>query len=79
MASQLRYSREDLMASHAYVRPHVEAGYTLHGKFTADGEYVSPRTLGRWPAVRARDAALEARGCSFSRNTTWLELSSSTQ
>ena len=62
MSDPLRYSREDLMASHAYQRPHVEAGYTLHGGFTADGEYVSPRTLGRWPAVRAWGAALEARG-----------------
>ena len=62
MAAQLRYSRDALMASHAYARPHVEAGYTLHGGFTEDGEYISPRTLHRWPAVRAWGAALEARG-----------------
>ena len=62
MATQLRYSREELMASHAYAKPHVEAGYTLHGGFTEGGEYVSPRTLHRWPAVRAWGEVLQARG-----------------
>jgi hypothetical protein len=61
-AAALRHSRADLMASHPYVRPHEAAGYRLHGGFTADGAYRSPRTLGRWPAVRAWSAALEARG-----------------
>ncbi len=58
----LRYSREELMTSHAYARPHEEAGYRLHGGFAADGAYVSPRTLVRWPAVTAWGEALEARG-----------------
>jgi hypothetical protein len=62
MNAPLRYSREDLMRSHPYVRPHEEAGYRLHGGFTDDGAYVSPRTLVRWPAVRAWGEALEARG-----------------
>ena len=62
MPAQLRYSREALMASHPYARPHEAAGYRLHGGFTADGAYVSPRTLGRWPAVRAWGEALRARG-----------------
>ncbi|MFI4976399.1 MAG: hypothetical protein ACHP84_17835 [Caulobacterales bacterium] len=59
---RLRYSREELLESHAYARPHEEAGYRLHGGFMEDGTYVSPRTKVRWPAVRAWQAALEARG-----------------
>jgi hypothetical protein len=62
MPAKLRYSRDEIMASHPYARPHEEAGYKLHGGFMADGEYVSPRTLNRWPAVRAWGEALEARG-----------------
>lgn len=62
MDARLRYSREELLSSHAYVRPHEAAGYRLHGGFTADGAYVSPRTLVRWPAVRAWGEALKARG-----------------
>jgi len=62
MPSKLRYSRAELLSSHAYARPHEEAGYKLHGGFDAEGQYISPRTLVRWPAVRAWNAALEARG-----------------
>lgn len=62
MAVQLRYSREELMASHPYARPHEAAGRRLHGGFDADGTYVSPRTLVRWPAVRAWQGALTERG-----------------
>ncbi|MFI4933122.1 MAG: hypothetical protein ACHP7N_00730 [Caulobacterales bacterium] len=62
MDARLRYSREELLESHAYARPHEAAGYRLHGGFMADGTYVSPRTKVRWPAVRAWQAALEARG-----------------
>lgn len=62
MPQQLRYSRDELMSSHAYARPHEEVGYRLHGGFDANGEYISPRTLVRWPAVRAWGEALKARG-----------------
>ena len=58
----LRYSRDELLQSHDYARPHEAAGYRLHGGFLADGTYVSPRTKVRWPAVRAWQAALQARG-----------------
>jgi hypothetical protein len=60
--TQLVYSREELLSSHAFARPHEEAGYRLHGGFDANGAYISPRTLKRWPAVRAWAGALEARG-----------------
>jgi hypothetical protein len=62
MNAPLRYGREQLLESHPYVRPHDAAGYRLHGGFLADGAYVSPRTLGRWPAIRAWGEALKARG-----------------
>ena len=62
MDARLRYSRDELMQSHPYVRSHEAAGYRLHGGFTADGVYVSPRTLVRWPAVRAWGEALKGRG-----------------
>jgi hypothetical protein len=62
MSTKLRYSRDELLSSHPYARPHEEAGYRLHGGFDAEGNYVSPRTLVRWPAVTAWNAALEARG-----------------
>lgn len=60
--TQLAYSEAELLAEHFYARPHVEAGYRLHGGFDAAGGYVSPRALNRWPAVRAWQAALERRG-----------------
>jgi hypothetical protein len=62
MNAPLRYSRDDLMRSHPYAKAHEAAGYRLHGGFTADGGYVSPRTLVRTPAVRAWGEALKARG-----------------
>ena len=62
MPARLRYSREELLRSHAYSAPHEEAGYRLHGGFLADGSYVSPRTMLRWPAVTAWQHALEAKG-----------------
>jgi hypothetical protein len=62
MNAPLRYSREQILSSHPYVRPHEAAGYRLHGGFVEDGSYVSPRTLVRWPAVRAWGEALQRRG-----------------
>jgi hypothetical protein len=59
---KLRYSAEELLADHPYAKPHVEAGYKLHGGFDSAGHYVSPRTLNRWPAIRAWSEALKARG-----------------
>jgi len=58
----LVYSRAELLAEHPYARPLEVAGYRLHGGFLPDGAYVPPRTLYRWPAVRAWQAALRARG-----------------
>ena len=60
--AKLNYTWDELMASHAYARPHDEAGYRLHGGFDAKGEYISPRTLHRWPAVNAWQEKLTGRG-----------------
>jgi hypothetical protein len=60
--SQLVYRKADLLAEHEYARPQIEAGYRLHGGFDATGSYISPRTLKRWPAVKAWQAALQERG-----------------
>ena len=60
--SKLVYTRDEILADHPYAKPHEEAGYRLHGGFDADGKYISPRTLNRWPAIRAWSAALTARG-----------------
>ena len=54
---QLRYTRDEIMADHDYAQPQIEAGYRLHGGFDASGNYVSPRTLNRWPAVKASTAS----------------------
>lgn len=60
--TRLVWTREEILADQAYAKPHIEAGYRLHGGFDAEGKYVSPRTLNRWPAIKAWSNALEARG-----------------
>lgn len=60
--AKLSFTRDELMASHDYARPHERAGYKLHGGFLADGTYESPRVLNRWPAVKAWQEQLTARG-----------------
>ena len=72
MVTKLSYTREELMASHDYAKPHEEVGYRLHGGFLADGSYVSPRVLHRWPAVRAWQEALTAKGWPLIDATTQL-------
>jgi hypothetical protein len=59
--AKLNYTWDELMASHAYARPHQEVGYELHGGFDVAGTYISPRTLNRWPAVEAWQEQLTAR------------------
>lgn len=59
---KLVFSRDEILAHHDYATPHEEAGYRLHGGFDADGTYISPRTLNRWPAINAWSDALQAQG-----------------
>ncbi len=51
------YSRQELLADHAYERPLVLDGVPCHGGFV-DGRYVSPRTLWRAPAIEAWSSRL---------------------
>lgn len=60
--AKLNFTRDEIMADHAYAEPQVEAGYRLHGGFDAKGTYISPRTLNRWPAVQSWQAQLGTRG-----------------
>lgn len=72
MSAALAYTQEELLAEHAYARPHEVAGYRLHGGFDARGAYVPPRTLHRWPAIRAWQEALARRGFPLLEATTRL-------
>ncbi len=60
--TRLRYSQDELLRSHDYARPQIEAGHLLHGGFDAAGTYIPPRTLLRAPALAAWTEALRARG-----------------
>lgn len=70
--TKLSFTRDEIMADHAYAQPQVEAGYLLHGGFDAAGAYISPRTLNRWPAVEAWQKQLTSRGAPIIDATTRL-------
>ena len=59
---QLRYSTDEILADHAYVRPNLFGEKRLHGGYDAEGVYRSPRTAVRWPAIEAWKANLLAKG-----------------
>ena len=56
------FTEEQILSEHDYARPHVEAGYRLHGGFDANDSYISPRTLGRAEAVADWTEQLTGRG-----------------
>lgn len=60
--AKFTYTTDEILADHPYAKPHMEAGYRLHGGFDAKGNYISPRTLNRWPAINAWSDALKSRG-----------------
>jgi hypothetical protein len=60
--TQLKFTKEELLAEHDYATTQVEAGQRLHGGFDAAGRYISPRTLQRGPAVEHWTGALRKRG-----------------
>lgn len=63
MTDQVIFTAEELLASHKYEEPLVVSsldGTLFHGGYDSTGEYVSPRTLHRWPAINAWRAKLEA-------------------
>ena len=59
---QLRYSSEEILADPPFARLNSFGAKRLHGGYDAAGAYVSPRTLGRWPAIRAWQDSLRRRG-----------------
>jgi hypothetical protein len=60
---QTEYSEIELLADHDIVEPLMMGGVPCHGGFDAGGEYVSPRTKNRWPAI---DAWEQQRMAQFS-------------
>ena len=56
------YSFEELMSSHDYARPQIEAGHRLHGGFDQAGCYISPRTRVRGPALEEWATQLRQSG-----------------
>lgn len=51
--SRLDFSFEQILESPAYQRPLVVKGRRCHGGFDSDGNYRSPRTVWRVPAIQA--------------------------
>ncbi len=54
---QLEYDADELLADHAFAEPLVVDGQRCHGGFDEDGEYRSPRTRMRAPAIEAWESA----------------------
>jgi len=59
---QLRYSTEEILADHPFVRPNSFGERQLHGGYDKEGVYRSPRTYTRWPAIQAWRENFEAHG-----------------
>jgi hypothetical protein len=59
---QLRYSTEEILADHPFVRPNTFGERQLHGGYDKEGVYRSPRTYTRWPAIQAWRENFEAHG-----------------
>jgi hypothetical protein len=60
MTAQLEYTEGELLASHHYAEPLFAAGLRCHGGFDEAGNYVSPRTFHRRPAIAAWEAQRSA-------------------
>jgi hypothetical protein len=60
-SAQTSFSETELLESHRYEAPLIVDGVRCHGGFTADGSYVSPRTLNRVPAIEAWQAQHRAQ------------------
>jgi hypothetical protein len=50
---QVEFTAKELLADHAVCEPLFAGGVRCHGGFDADGDYVSPRTRFRVPAIEA--------------------------
>jgi hypothetical protein len=58
---QTEFCEEELLASHPVAEPLIAGGVRCHGGFDQDGTYLSPRTLNRWPAIKAWQASHAAQ------------------
>ncbi len=56
---RVEFSSQDILSEHAYDAPLIVDGVRCHGGFV-QGRYVSPRTLGRSPAIAAWQSQLPA-------------------
>ena len=70
--SKLVYTREEIEAESDYASPHIECGLKLHGGFSEDGTYISPRTRYRWEAIHAWHEQLIQKGVPVVEATTEL-------
>ena len=71
---QLRYSTEEILADAPFARPNSFGARKLHGGYDAAGTYVSPRTLNRWPAIKAwRDRLIAGGGELIDASTRILQ------
>ncbi len=50
---QLEYTEEEILMTHDVAQPLVAGGVVCHGGFDAEGNYISPRTKFRMPAIDA--------------------------
>ena len=53
---QTEFTEAELLATHDLAEPLVAGGVKCHGGFDDNGEYVSPRTKNRAPAIEAWQA-----------------------
>lgn len=53
MTLQTEFTAEELLADHDTTEPLMAGGVHCHGGFDEEGEYVSPRTKHRVPAIEA--------------------------
>ncbi|MGO9558605.1 MAG: hypothetical protein ACLPQS_01920 [Acidimicrobiales bacterium] len=59
-SDQLEYTESELLADHDIAEPLIANGVRCHGGFDSDGNYFSPRTKNRWPAINAWEAKRQA-------------------
>jgi len=59
--AQLVFSEAELLRDHDDLEPLFAGGVRCHGGFDRDGNYVSPRTKNRWPAIDAWEAERRAQ------------------
>lgn len=62
MTAKLDYTRDELLAEHAYARRIERDGIRFHGGLDAAGAYLSPRSLHRTGAIAAWSDALAEAG-----------------